>query len=76
MTAVDQEQMCRHFTGHTSSCRDLKDRRLPDRASSGRPISIATAFPSVIDYAPKVNIFASDSIDDVQAAGVARRIKA
>lgn len=49
LDSSESGRACRRSTSHTSSCRDPKDRRLPDRASSGRPLSIATALPSVIN---------------------------
>ncbi|MBB4263621.1 hypothetical protein [Bradyrhizobium sp. CIR3A] len=68
--AVDQERAYRHPTWHTSSCRNPKDRRLPDRVSSGRQLSISVA--AFINYAPKVNIFPSEINEDLQTAGVVR----
>lgn len=57
---------------HTSSCRDPKDRRLPDRVSSGRPLSISRQRCRRYQLCTEGEHLSYEIIQDLQTAGVVR----
>lgn len=72
---MDQERAYRHPAWHIISCRDPKDRRLPDCVSSAATLHLATALPSISTMRPKMNIFPAEINEDLQTAGVMRACK-